>query len=287
MKALKNAQKNDSGAISFWQEGQFIGSALTSTRGSIVAGGKILQTILKFLNRLPLPTIVCNNPAHTAIKQFVRPSRTELAGAPDELAPTRASLLARLKDVADDDSWLQFFETYHRLIYAAVVRRGLPPQDAEDVVMEIVEGVAKRMPEFVYDPQRCSFKTWLFRIVANRVADHRRQRMRTVQREEAATDDLPEIADPMVVEPGKEWQQAWEENLIRTALERVRRRANARYMQLYLYSEVEGHSVQETARHLQTTENDVSVARHRIRQMLREEGQRLLKEEQQREQGIR
>ena len=34
----------------------------------------------------------------------------------DDLLPTRASLLARLKDAAADDSWREFFDLYWKLI---------------------------------------------------------------------------------------------------------------------------------------------------------------------------
>jgi RNA polymerase sigma-70 factor (ECF subfamily) len=207
----------------------------------------------------------------------------------DEPFRTRASLLARLKNLGDEGSWREFFDTYHGLIYRTVIRRGLRPDDAEEIVQEIVAGVARRMPAFIYDPERCSFKTWLFRIVANRVASHFRRVAHGLPRADLGSDPkrlLDEIPDPATLEPDEGWEQAWMQNQTQAALDRVRRRANPRYMQIYLYSEIEGHSVAETARHLQTTENDVSVARHRIRAMLREEGERLLREERRRERAL-
>ena len=44
-------------------------------------------------------------------------SVTNIAVMPDtDSIPTRQSLLARLKDVADQESWREFFDTYWRLI---------------------------------------------------------------------------------------------------------------------------------------------------------------------------
>ncbi len=204
----------------------------------------------------------------------------------NELVPTRVSLLARLKDLEDQASWKQFFDTYYRLLYSTVARRGVPAHETEDVVAEIVEGVARGMPEFVYDPKQCSFKTWLFRIVERRVADYFRRRGRALPCIDADADaeELQEVPDPATLEPDKKWDTAWEENLIQAALDRVRHRANPRYLQIYIYSVLEGHSVADTARDLQTTVNDVSVAKHRIEKMLQEEGERLRKEEKLREQ---
>lgn len=76
----------------------------------------------------------------------MKSSTDATTATPNELAPTRASLLAWLKNLEDDPSGMEFFDTYHRLIYAPVVRRGLRPQDAEDVVAEMVEGVSRSRP---------------------------------------------------------------------------------------------------------------------------------------------
>jgi RNA polymerase sigma factor (sigma-70 family) len=204
------------------------------------------------------------------------PNREPLA--PTELAPTRASLLARLKDLGNDQSWQEFFDTYHRLIYGRLINSGLSPQDADEVVMEIVEGIARRMPTFVYEPRRCSFKTWLFRVVQYRLADHFRRRARSLARMQPVTDGmelLEEMADPAASEPDRKWEEEWERNLFQAALERVRRRANPRSLQIFIYSELEGHSVPETADHLSTTPEGVSLAKHRIKEMLRTEVERL------------
>jgi hypothetical protein len=42
--------------------------------------------------------------------------------ADDELIPTRRSLLSRLKDWDDQESWRDFFNTYWRLIYGLASR---------------------------------------------------------------------------------------------------------------------------------------------------------------------
>src|SRR6185369_14809509 len=87
-----------------------------------------------------------------------------LVPEPDELAPTRHTLLERLRDLDDHASWQEFFDTYWKLIYCAAIKFGLPHADAEDVVQETVIGVARRMETFRYEPEKCSFKGWLMHI---------------------------------------------------------------------------------------------------------------------------
>ena len=75
-----------------------------------------------------------------------------------ELLPTRASLLSRLRDW-QNDSWREFFELYWKLIYNTARRYGLSDAEAQDVVQDTMIGVSRKIPSFRYDPEWCSFKT--------------------------------------------------------------------------------------------------------------------------------
>src|SRR5918999_6052879 len=95
---------------------------------------------------------------------------------PEELIPTRDSLLSRLKDRDDQESWQDFFNTYWKLVYGVAMKAGLTDQEAQEVVQETVITVARRIPEFRYDPKVCSFKTWLLNLTRWRIVDQLRKR---------------------------------------------------------------------------------------------------------------
>jgi len=82
--------------------------------------------------------------------------------------PIRASLLNRLRDLGDSESWRTFFETYWRLFYNVARKSGLSDDAAQDVVQETVIAVARKMPDFHYDPAKGSFKQWLLLITRRR-----------------------------------------------------------------------------------------------------------------------
>src|SRR5882672_375357 len=69
-----------------------------------------------------------------------------MAQMPNELIPTRATLIQRLKNWRDQSSWQDFFDTYWHLIYGVAVKRGLTQSEAQDVVQETMISVAKHMP---------------------------------------------------------------------------------------------------------------------------------------------
>src|SRR5438552_4642720 len=99
----------------------------------------------------------------------------------DELLPTRASLLSRLKDWQDETSWKLFFDTYWKLIYNAAIRAGLTDAEAQDAVQETVISVFKTIPDFQYQAAGGSFKSWLLQLTAWRIGDQFRIRQRNIQ----------------------------------------------------------------------------------------------------------
>src|SRR5258706_449345 len=162
---------------------------------------------------------------------------------------TRPSLLQRLKSGDDAQSWQEFYRIYGGLIRFFAEKAGLTADEAEEVVQETAIGVARRLPEFVYDPKVCRFKTWLLNLVRWRIQDQLRKRRTpgglagsvdvlgqpsSPRVDETATTGMIEgIADPAIPELGREWDAAWEKNLLTQAMERVRQRIDERQFQIF------------------------------------------------------
>jgi RNA polymerase sigma-70 factor (ECF subfamily) len=153
--------------------------------------------------------------------------------------PTRRSLLTRLKRWDNDRSWQEFFDTYWRLIYGVARRAGLDEGDAEDVVQETIVSVAKQMPNFKYDPQVGSFKSWLFLITQRRITDSLRRQYRRVPTESSASDKTDETAlveripDPAGQKLDEVWEEEWKRQLLETAIARVKRQVDPKHFQIF------------------------------------------------------
>src|SRR6266542_633634 len=104
-----------------------------------------------------------------------------MADDSDEFIPTRRSLLARLKNWDDQESWQDFFNTYWRFIYSVALKAGLSDAEAQDVVQENVLTVAKKIGEFKSDPAIGSFKGWLMLLTRRRIADQFEKRRKAGQ----------------------------------------------------------------------------------------------------------
>ena len=120
-----------------------------------------------FLQSRLTSIFVCQQAVETTF--FVKPPM-------DELIPTRATLIQRLKNWQDQSSWQDFFDTYWKLIYHVALKGGLSEAEAEDVVQETMISVARHMPTFKYDPAIGSFKAWLLNMTRWRITDQLRQR---------------------------------------------------------------------------------------------------------------
>jgi RNA polymerase sigma-70 factor (ECF subfamily) len=80
---------------------------------------------------------------------------------------TRHSLIARLKDPADQAAWEEFVIIYRPTVYRVAIQKGLQAADAEDVVQTVLISVSKAVENWKPDPSKAKFRTWLNRIAHN------------------------------------------------------------------------------------------------------------------------
>ena len=194
----------------------------------------------------------------------------------DELIPTRDSLLSRLKDWQDDESWREFFNTYWKLVYGVALKAGLTEQEAEEVVQETVITVARRIPEFKYDPAVCSFKTWLLNLTRWRIVDQLRKRRPNASarfRPEgtARTATVERLADPVSLNLDAVWNQEWEHQILEAAIRRVKGKVNPEHYQIFHLCVFKEWPVKKVAGELNVSAAQVYLAKHRVGVLLKKE----------------
>ena len=196
---------------------------------------------------------------------------------PDPLVPTRRSLISRLRNWDDQESWREFFTTYWKLIYSVAIKSGLSDQEAEDVVQETVLSVAKKMDTFKYDPAVCSFKGWLMHVTRLRIIDQLRKRQRGIQPKNARqtqtsrTATVERIADPASLKLDSIWDEEWQKNLIDAAMDRVKRRVNPEHYQIFYMNTVKKVAVRKVAEMFSTNVPQVYLIKHRVAALIKKE----------------
>lgn len=200
------------------------------------------------------------------------------AGHADELAPTRQSLLERLRDLDDAAAWQEFFDTYWKLIYASAIRFGLSDNEAEDVVQETVIGVARKMDTFQYQPQTCSFKGWLMHVTRRRIIDRFRKRQPNRHLPLPSDTDTTGGEGPLQIRDDAAeqafeglWNEEWQKNLIDTAMERVKSKVPPKQYQIFYLHSVKNMPGRDISKLLGVSTAKVYVVRHRIGRLVKRE----------------
>jgi RNA polymerase sigma-70 factor (ECF subfamily) len=186
-------------------------------------------------------------------------------------------LLERLRNWEDEESWREFFDTYWKLIYGVAVKTGLTDAEAQEVVQETVIAVAKRMPEFRYDPALGSFKSWLLHTTRWKIADQFRKRLpaRAQTRQSptagSCTALIERVPDPIPTVGDAVWDEQWRQAILDAALERVKRRVKAKQVQMFDLYVLKNWPVTDVARALGVSAARVYLAKHRVAALLKKE----------------
>jgi RNA polymerase sigma factor (sigma-70 family) len=187
-------------------------------------------------------------------------------GFPD----TRLSLIARLKDRADQEAWCQFVEIYRPLVHRLALRKGLQDADAEDLAQQVLLAVAQALERWEPDPARARFRTWLQRIAQHLILN-------------ALTRGKPDRASGNAAQHDALYEQAAREGpdsaLLRTEYQREVFRWAARQVCAEFQSDtwrafwgtaVEGRDVAEVAEELGKKPGAVYAARGRVMRRLKQ-----------------
>lgn len=178
---------------------------------------------------------------------------------------TRESIFLRLRDDRRDVQelgWEEFRRRYAPVIIGFSRNAGLPAQDAEDVLQDVMLGFYRLVPEFEYDPTRGRFRGYLKRATLNAI----RKRARKRRPETGADERLPEQESE---DTDSQWAQAWAEQLYSRAMEEARRRFDARTVEAYELYARRSVPAETVAQRLKMSVNSVHQAKRRVLNVVR------------------
>jgi RNA polymerase sigma factor (sigma-70 family) len=189
--------------------------------------------------------------------------------------PTRASLLSRLKDWRDHQSWHEFSALYRKLIHTTATRAGLSHTEADDVAQETFIIIARKIPEFRYDPARGSFKSWVSLIARRRIEKQLKKRIPTAPSNDdsSRTSTIARLPSPESFD--STWNIEWQQNLWTAALDRVKARLKPKQFQMFDLYVLKEWPIREVARALGVSATHVYVNKHRVSTAIRREINRL------------
>jgi RNA polymerase sigma factor (sigma-70 family) len=179
---------------------------------------------------------------------------------------TRPSLLLRIRDPKDADSWSNFVDLYSPLLTRYARKRGLQEADAADVTQDVLAQVAKSIRAFDYQPERGRFRDWLGTVVRHRVHRFlRREANRARGADGDWLDDLP------ATQQDSDWSAAFNAHILNAALDRARPYFEEATWEAFRLAWLEQQPATAAAEQLGMPVAGVYLAKSRVLKRLREE----------------
>ena len=191
--------------------------------------------------------------------------------ATDQL-PTQASLINKLKDPADALSWAEFFHRYQFVVHGIARKRGLSQHDAEDVVQEVFQRVAKSICNFEAGRRPGSFRAWLFQLTRWRAEDKAHQHRRAGANEEIENHEV-EMSCP--ANQGESLEKEARKHILDVLFHRLEGKVPQKQLQAFRMMVVDEVPVDRVCELFKITRNFAYVLRHRILLRLKEEAAQL------------
>lgn len=184
---------------------------------------------------------------------------------------TRNSLILRLVDQRDVESWEMFVSIYEPLVYRMARAKSFQDADAREIVQEVLLTVARVVERWQPDLRRGRFRDWLFRIARNLMIKFMtRRKYRPIGNVDSAIAELLQQQVDPVGEESELFDLEYRREIFRWAAEQVRKDVKENTWRAFWLTSVEGRSTSDVARELKMSIGAIHIARSRIRGRLRQ-----------------
>jgi len=185
---------------------------------------------------------------------------------------TRLTLIEKLKNLDDSYVWEKFFNLYWGLLFNFCLRKGLSYSEAEDIVQDTVITVVSKMPDFTYDPDKGSFKGWLYQITRRKIIDFQRK---IISRNEVDSENIEDIGKTNK-DFDQIWEDEWKNHISKQAIDLTLKQVSTKQFQIYDSYVNQEIPVQEICDFFQVSSNQVYLAKTRVGEIFKSQVQKII-----------
>lgn len=184
---------------------------------------------------------------------------------------TNETLLARVRDPRDREAWGEFVAIYRPLLYRVGRRYGLQDVDAQNLVQDVLQKVARKVEQWETGRPSGGLRRWLATVARNSAIDAiRRVRPDAPQGGTSVQEQLQDLRErPDSSEA--ELQRELDRQAFRWAAARIRGEFTDATWSAFWRTMVDGESCREVADSADRTLGSVYTARSRVMQRLKDE----------------
>lgn len=181
---------------------------------------------------------------------------------------TSQSLIARVKDSADESAWAEFLGIYEPVVHRMARRRGMQDADARDVAQQVFVSIARAIERWTPGDDRPPFRAWLTTIARNAITKALSRRPR-----DAAT-GTTSVAEVLLSQPdpGATTDEIRAEarlEMVRWAIEQIRPALTESTWDIFVRTMITGEAVADVAASTGRSVGAIYVTRFRVLSRLR------------------
>jgi RNA polymerase sigma factor (sigma-70 family) len=190
---------------------------------------------------------------------------------------TSLSLLARLRQSADNGAWNRLVQLYAPLLRAWLRRYDVQASDADDLVQEVLLAIAKDLNSFDHGGRPGAFRSWLRAILVNRLRHFWRARGRRPQARGGSDFErrLDQLEDP-TSEMSQLWNREHDQHVAARLLALAEPYFAPNTWKAFRRVALEGARPDAVAQELDMSLNAVFIAKSRVLSRLRQEAEGLV-----------
>lgn len=183
---------------------------------------------------------------------------------------TRDSLLLQLRDSGDVQAWGEFVRMYGQVLGRVARGRGFQPADVDNLIQEVLFAVAQSVASWLERDDRGSFRAWLLRIARNKAADMLTRRGQRPLGENGPATECLLNALPARSDVSSLLDLEYERAVFQWAAEQVQSAVAETTWQAFWLTHIEGLSIEDAARSLQTRPANIYFGRSRVMARIRQ-----------------
>ena len=190
---------------------------------------------------------------------------------------TSLSLLDRVTNSTDSDSWDRLAELYVPLMQRWLTQYDVQRSDADDLIQDVLAVLMQELPQFDHNQRTGAFRNWLRKILVNRLRNLWRSRKYEPQAKGTSSllEQLHQLEDDKS-EQSRIWNADHDQHVITQLMEAVRPRFQEKTWEAFRRQLFDGQRADVVATELNMPISSVYVARSRVLSTLRREAEGLV-----------
>lgn len=186
------------------------------------------------------------------------------------ISDTSLTLLASLRDPADDDAWRRFDQRYRHLLVQFAERVGLDHHEADEVAQQTLIAFSKAHRTGRYDRGQGRFRNWLLGIAQHKIADLCAERKRLPT--PIGSPNTTDYAFPLLHDADRVsaiWDREWETLVMAECFRMAKERFSPRDCQIFDRLTLKKEKVESVADDHRLSRETVRQIRHRVLRYMR------------------